>query len=129
MTTRDRYDFEEGLLGSLHEMALRCCALAIFAPAAVTVAAFLAGHDFFSTGEDPVLSQPLLALALASFILVPMLALTGSVCGVLVATILLHAAGPLQLRAVRAAFLLAVGALSLAMALFYDLYLLPGLTG
>ncbi len=91
--------------------------------------AFLAGHDFLSTGEDPSLSLPALALALASFILVPMLALAGSLCGVLVSLAMLRTAGPRPVRAGRALFLLALGALSLAMALFYDLYLLPGLTG
>lgn len=129
MQARERYAFEEGLLASLHELALRCCALAIAGPVAVAVVAFLAGHNFFSTGEEPDLSQPVLTMALTSFILVPMLALAGSLCGLVAALALVRAEGPRQVRVWRAAFLVAVGAWSLAMALFYDLYLLPGLTG
>jgi len=124
----DGYSFEHGLLGSLHELALRCSVAAICVPLAAGVVAVVSGHRFFLARDGSPPSQPVLTAAMASFVLVPMLALLGSFCAAVVAVALARSSDPRSVRAWRAAFLVAVGAWSLLMAALYDFYLLPDLT-
>jgi hypothetical protein len=122
------YSFEHGLLGSLHELALWCCTAAIGVPVIAVSLAFLGGHQFFIVRDAGPPSRPLLALVLASFILVPMLALAGAICGLTVSLGLARTSDPGPVRAWRAAFLVAVAALALLVAGAYDLYFVPDLT-
>jgi len=69
-----------------------------------------------------------LAVVLASFILVAMLALAGAICGLLVSLGLTQAADPGPVRAWRAALLVAVAALALLVAGADDLYIVPDIT-
>ena len=122
------YRFEYGLVGSLHDLALRCSAVAILTPLAVGLAALASGHQFFVEREASPASGPVLAAALASFMLEPMLALVGAICGVVVAVALARAPGPRSVRAWRGAFVASVGIWAVLMAVVYDVYLLPDLT-
>jgi len=122
------YGFEHGLLGSLHELALWCCTGAIGVPVMTVSLAFLGGHRFFADGDSGPPSRPLLTAMLATFILVPMFALAGAICGSLVVLALPRTSGPAPVRAWRAAFLVSVSALALLVAACYDLYFVPDLT-
>ena len=75
-----------------------------------------------ASGDVPA---PVLAVAIASFILVPMLALTGAAAALIVA-----ATGPwrTERRWWRSLFLLTVGAWALAAAVMYDILVIPEIT-
>ncbi len=122
------YSFEHGLLGSLHDLALWCCMAAIGAPVVAVSVAFLGGHEFFADGDSGPPSRPLMALVLASFILVPMLALAGAICSLAVSVGLVWAGDPGPVRAWRAGFLVAVAVMALVVAAVYVLYFVPDLT-
>ena len=122
------YSFEHGLLGSLHELALWCCTIAIGLPVMAVSGALLGGHQFFAMRDYEAPSQPVLAFVLTSFILVPMLALAGVISGVIVSLGLVRTPDPAPVRLWRAAFLVAAGALAVLVAVTYDIYFVPDLT-
>ncbi len=120
--------FGRGLLGSLDDLAVRCAIVAIGLPALVFVVALARGHRFF-VDQPGHPGQPLLAAALASYVVVPMLALAAAISGAVVALAASWAARPSALQVARSAFLVSAGVLAILMAVAYDGYLLPDVLG
>lgn len=120
--------FGGGLLGSLDDLAVRCAIVATSVPALVFVVALVTGHRFFAD-EHVSPGEPLVAAALASYIVIPMLAMTSAVSATVVTVSLGWLGNATGARASRAAFLVAAGALAILMAVVYDGYLLPDVLG
>ena len=114
----------EGLLGSLEELSVKTSLAAIGLPLAVLLVFSLAGrppgHD-----DTETLPRALLVAAAGSFVLIPMLALTGESAAVAVASSVFYSG---RRGRIRSLFLVVVGLWALATAVFFDLAVVPALT-
>lgn len=117
-----------GLIGSLGELSLRSSLVAICVPVVAVALAWAAGRPLEGSGPAH-LEGPALAAMLATFVLVPMFALTGATTAIVVAgATLLSARRPTGAQLLRAAFVVAVGAWAVAMAVAYDVVVVPRVT-
>jgi len=116
-----------GLLGSLDDLSLRASFFAIGIPLLIVGIWYLAGYGF---GEKPAgaLPRPLFALAMGSFVLVPMLALAGATTAFIVAASAAWEARPTFRQWLRVLFLVAVGLWALVTAYTWDTAILPAIT-
>ena len=121
----DQQPRPQGLAGSLSELALTSSLLAVCAPVLVLAINLVTGHQLNSAERS---HGPLLALAMGTFVLVPMLALTGAVSALLVAggAIFSHPRPPQTIS--RTAFLLCVAAWGVVSAVVYDVVVIPAIT-
>jgi hypothetical protein len=120
--------FGTGLRGSLDDLAVRCAIIATSIPAGVFLLALAQGHRFFV--EQPShTGQPLLSVGMASYIIIPMVAMTSAVCAGVLAVTTGWSGMKSSLQVVRAAFLVTAAVLAILMAVVYDWYLLPDLLG
>jgi hypothetical protein len=113
------------LLASLAELSLRSSLFAIVIPAVVALGLRLTGHSITDGGEHGDLSFPALSVAIGSFVLIPMLAMTGAATALM---IVLHHLWYGRGSIWRAAFLLCLGAGALATAYAYDTVVIPAVT-
>ena len=119
----------EGLLGSLGDLSLRSSLVAICLPIAAVAWALAAGRPL-DGASGAQLEGAALAAMVATFVLVPMFALTGAATAILVVVATLVARRePAVARVLRAAFVFAVAALAAAMAVAYDVLAVPRITG
>ena len=117
------------LLESLSDLSIRCSLLAVGVTVVAGVLGLVFGVYGGQAGEHSEASRPLLAAVMASFVLTPMLALTGAITAVVVASETLSY--PSRSRRVRfgyAAFVLIAGALALVAAGFHVLVIVPAIT-
>jgi hypothetical protein len=114
----------QGLRGSLDELSLRASLIAICAPVAVVLLRLATGYSPGGDNRGDI-PDPVLAIAIASFILVPMLALTGAATALVVMAATLWSRDD---RSWRAVFLLSVGASAMATAVLYDIVVIPEIT-
>jgi hypothetical protein len=120
--------FGPGLLGSLDDLAVRCAIIAISVPAGVFLLALAQGHRLFVEPPSHT-GQPLLSVGMASYIVIPMVALTSAACAGVLAVTAGWSGVRSNLQVVRAAFLVTSAVLAILMAVVYDWYLLPDLLG
>ena len=119
-----------GLLGSLSDLSLRTSFVAIGVPLTVVAIAYATGNPLNGPDVPNHPNDALLSTMIATFVLVPMFALSGAVTALIVAIRLVIAAGPaLFARTLQAIFLLAVGAWAVLTAITYDGFVVPRLTG
>ena len=116
-----------GLLASLDDLSLRASFFAIGIPLLIVAVWYLAGYGF---GEMPAgaLPRPMFALAMGSFVLVPMLALAGATTAFIVAAAAAWEARPTFRQWLRVLFIVAVGLWALVTAYAWDTVVLPGIT-
>jgi hypothetical protein len=117
-----------GLLGSLDDLALRAALLALALPLGVLLIRFALGFRPGDTVAHGDITGPLLAITLATYILVPMLALAAAAGAT---GVMLGAAMAQRLtfwRLWRGAFLLVVAAWAVAGAYIYDAVVIPRIT-
>ena len=115
----------EGLLRSLAELSLRSSLFAIGIPAVIALGFRLTGRSVTSGSSTGDLSFPILAVAIGSFVLIPMLALTGAATAAMVAAHLLWSG---RGGGWRVLFLVCLGAWALATAYAYDTVVIPSIT-
>ena len=113
---------------NLSELSLRASTIAIVVPLVVVTLWYATGHSL-DAGARGLGGQPALTLAVGSFVLVPMFALTGA------ATAAIVAAGtvggrtrPTRRIVLESAFLAAVGAWAMVAAIAYDAIVIPAIT-
>jgi len=116
-----------GLLASLDDLSLRASFFAIGIPLLIVAVWYVAGFGF---GETPSgsLPRPMFALAMGSFVLVPMLALAGATTAFIVAAAAAWEARPTFRQWLRVLFIVAVGLWALVTAYAWDTVVLPGIT-
>lgn len=116
-----------GLLASLDDLSLRASFLAIGIPLLIVIAWYIAGYGF---GEKPsgALPRPMFALAMGSFVLVPMLALAGAATAFIIAAAAAWDARPTFRQWLRVLFIVSVGLWALLTAYAWDAVILPGIT-
>ena len=120
---------QSGLLASLADLSLRSSLVAISVPVATVAIAWAAGRPLHETAASQ-LDGAALAAIVATFVLVPMFALTGAATAVVVAAATLAShREPVGVRVSRAAFSLAVGGWAVTMAVAYDLVAVPRISG
>lgn len=119
------YSFEVGLARSLADLSVRCALTAMAIPAFAFLVAVALGHDF--GGSEGRASEPLMVLALGSWVLEPMLALTAVATALIASAAVLLSSAPVRLKLRLAASRVALSVLSLLLAVVYDGYLLPDL--
>ncbi len=115
----------EGLLRSLSELSLRSSLFALGLPAGIALAFRITGHSITGGGSNGGLSFPVLSVAIGSFVLIPMLALTGAATAMMVAVHLLWFGRGSGWRAL---FLVCLGAWALVAAYAYDTVVIPSIT-
>ena len=118
------------LLDSAVELALKSSAVAIAVPAILAAAWLASGRSFDSAaeaGDAPAL--PLLTGLLASFVMVPMLALAGAAAALLSGAWTLRGPESAPTRVRRAALPLVLAAAGLIAAYFHVAVLVPVMTG
>jgi hypothetical protein len=118
------------LLDSTIELALKSSTVAILVPAVLAAAWIASGRSLDAAAEaGDAPAMPLLTGLLASFVMVPMLALAGAAAAVLSGAWTLRGPAPVSTRALRATLPLAVAAAGLAAAYFHVAILVPVMTG
>ncbi len=102
--------------------------LAVCIPVLVLAVYLATGHPLDRAPSSTTLPGPLVALAFASFVLVPMLALVGAAASITVtgATVLSHERRRHELA--RALFLVCVAAWGVITAYVYDIFVIPVIT-
>ena len=122
-----RQEHAVGLLGSLDDLSLRASFFAIGIPLLIVAVWYAAGYGF---GEKPpgALPRPMFALAMGSFVLVPMLALAGATTAFIIAAAAAWQARPTSRQWLRVLFLVAVGLWALVTAYAWDTAILPAIT-
>ena len=115
----------EGLLRSLAELSLRSSLFAIGLPAGIALAFRLTGHSVTGGGSNGHLSFPVLSVAIGSFVLIPMLALTGAATAMMVAGHLLWFGRGSGWRTL---LLVCLAAWALVTAYAYDTIVIPSIT-
>ncbi len=119
---------QRGLIRSLNDLSLRTSFAAICLPMGVVAVAYATGNALHASDPNPDPGVPLLSLALGTFVLVPMLALTGALTAIVLAISLLWLPGAGSLtRTMHALFVLAVGVWAVVTAAAYDWYVVPRL--
>ena len=114
----------EGLAASLAEMALRCASIAIAAPVLVLAAWWAAGR-----GDVRADDRAPFAALMATFMLVPMLALTAALSATIAVGATLRAPWPLRRRLLRGGFIAAAAAWALVVAYWHVAVIVPAVTG
>lgn len=115
----------EGLLRSLSELSLRSSLFAIGLPAGIALAFRITGHSVTSGSSTGDLAFPVLAVAIGSFVLIPMLALTGAATAAMVAGHLLWFGRGSRWRPL---FLVCLAAWAVVTAYAYDTVVIPSIT-
>lgn len=118
---------QQGLIASLSDLALTSSLLAVCAPVLVMVVHLATGHPLDSARSSQ-LPGPLLALAMGTFVLVPMLALTGAASSLLVTGALIFSKTRTGQSWSRAVFLICVAAWGVVTAVIYDVVVIPVIT-
>ncbi|MGH2634091.1 MAG: hypothetical protein ACRDG3_11830, partial [Tepidiformaceae bacterium] len=115
------------LLASLDDLSLRASFFAIAIPLLIVTVWYFAGYGF---GEKPAaaLPRPMFALAMGSFVLVPMLALAGATTAFIVAAAAAWEARPTLRQWLGVLFIVSVGLWALVTAYAWDTAVLPGIT-
>jgi hypothetical protein len=116
-----------GLLGSLEDLSFRAALFALGLALGVTVLRFASGYRVGDSGGGDV-PAPILAVAIASFVLVPMLALASAASAVIVMAGAALQTHPAFARVWRAAFLVVVAAWAMVAAYVYDVLVIPAIT-
>jgi hypothetical protein len=118
------------LLASAIELALKSSTVAILVPAVLAGAWIASGRSLDAAAEvGDAPAMPLLTGLLASFVMVPMLALAGAAAALLSGVWTLRGPEPVVARALRAAVPVAVAAAGLVAAYFHIAVLVPVMTG
>ena len=115
----------EGLLRSLSELSFRSSLFAIGLPVAIALGFRLTGHSVTNGSSNGGLPFAVLSVAIGSFVLIPMLALTGAATAAMVAGhVLWFGRG----NGWRALFLVCLGAWAMVTAYAYDTVVIPSIT-
>jgi hypothetical protein len=117
-----------GLLSSLDQLCLRAGMFALAIPVAVIALRFATGYRVGDRAGSGDLTGPVLAVTLASFVLVPMLALASGVSALAVLLSATLEAHPVAWRIWRAASLIVVAAAALTAACVYDVVVIPAIS-
>ncbi|MBI2765616.1 MAG: hypothetical protein HYX53_06855 [Chloroflexi bacterium] len=118
-----------GLAESLHELSLKSAALAICIPLLFGAGWAVSGHSFVRhDGADHTTPMPLLSALLASFVVVPMLALVAAAAAGPAVAGIVRGPGTRQRRALQALFVVAVAAWGLVTAYAHVTFLVPLMT-
>src|SRR5512140_1499362 len=113
-----------GLLGSLDQLCLRAGIFALALPVGVIAMRFATGYRIGDKAGGDI-NGPAFAVTLASFVLVPMLALASGASALAVMLSAALEAHPVAWRIWRAASLIAVAAAALTAAYVYDVIVIP----
>jgi hypothetical protein len=116
------------LMHGLGEVSLRASAVAIIVPFAVVVAWYATGHRL-DTSQPALHGEPATMGAIASFVLIPMFALTGASTALMVGfATFAGRVSPSRRHIVETLFVLAVGAWAVLAAVVYDAVVIPAIT-